>query len=359
MMNAKIIIAAVLAGLIACSDSTPPQAVEKTIPDLETVEVTETAVETETTFDGVIEAINQATVSAQTSGRVTELPFDVGDYVEKGQVIARFTDAEQRARLDSVEAAVAVARAQFEDAQTQYDRIVEIYEKGLVARAEYDHAKTQLKTARANLDAAESSLREARESVEHTVVKAPYSGIVLSREVDVGEMVAPGTQLLSGLSLEQLRAVVEIPQQHIGPLRLHKKARVLLPDGSYVEGNDIRIPPGADASTHTFRVLVNLSVEDQEIFPGTLVKVAFVSGTEERLLVPASAVARRGEVTAVYVVGPENSIEFRYVRLGSMTPDSQFPVLSGLSAGERIAFDPVAAAKAYRNRYERKEQGEE
>lgn len=342
--------------LAACSDSTPPVRVDNPAPALEMLEVARMEVETEIAFDGVIEAINRATVSAQTSGRVTELPFDVGDYVEKGDVIARFTDAEQRARLDSAQAAVQLAQVQFEDAETQYNRIVDIYEKGLVARAEYDHAKTQYRSARANLDAAESNLREAGESVEHTVVRAPYSGIVVSREVDVGEMVAPGTQLMSGLSLENLRAVVEIPQQHIGPLRLHKKARVVFSDGGFVEGAELRIPPGADANTHTFRVLVTLPPGEYEVFPGTLVKVAFVSGVEERLLVPADAIAQRGEVTGVYVVKPDNTIEFRYLRLGPVTPAKQRPVLAGLSAGERIALDPVAAAKAYRQQYAQAEQ---
>src|SRR5690606_633575 len=144
--------------LVGCSDSTSPAKSEKPVPALELLEVARMEVETEIAFDGVIEAINQATVSAQTSGRVTELPFDVGDYVEKGDVIARFTCAEHRARLDSARAAVRLAQVQFDDAETQYNRIVDIYEKGLVARAEYDHAKTQYKSARANLDAMQSNL---------------------------------------------------------------------------------------------------------------------------------------------------------------------------------------------------------
>ena len=112
------------------------------------------------------------------------------------------------------------------------------------------------------------------------MIRAPYSGIVVKRNVEVGETVTVGRALMTGLSLEHLRAVVEIPQQHIGPLRQHRKARVILPGGRSVPATELRIPPSADPDTHTFRVLVTLPEGDYGVFPGSLVKVAFVSGEE-------------------------------------------------------------------------------
>jgi RND family efflux transporter MFP subunit len=300
----------------------------------------------ETAFDGMIEAMNQATVAAQTAGRVVELPYDVGDYVRKDAVIVRFTTTEQRARTSSAEAALAEAKARLLEAQQAFDRIRDLYQRSLVAKAQFDKAAADLDSARARRDSAQAALDEARQGLAYTVIRAPYSGIVVARHVQVGETVQPGRVLMTGLSLEHLRVAVDVPQQHIGPLRKERQARVILPDGSSLEAAELRIPPSADPATHSFRVLMVLPQGEHGVFPGTLVKVAFVSGEDERLLIPAQAVVRRGEVTGAYVM--DGGIQFRYLRVGTPVRDGRIPVLAGLSAGERVALDPVAAAIAYK-----------
>ena len=322
-----------LSSLSACSDKPSSHAVDTPLPPLETLTLAQAVVATEVKFDGVIEAINQATVSAQTSGRVVELPVDVGDFVKKGDLIVRFTDIEQKARA-------AGAQAKFAEAQAQYARMQDMLAKKLIAKADADKAESAFKSA-------EASLKEANEGAANTAIYAPYAGIVVSRLIKLGETVAPGTPLLTGLSLEQLRAQVDIPQEHIGPVRKFKKARVLLADGRVLETSDLRIPPSADLQTHSFKVLVNLPKGDHSLFPGTLVKIAFVSGETQSLLVPAGAVAQRGEVNAVYVIN-DKSIDLRLVRLGSLTSDNRYPVLAGLAAGDKIVLDPIAGASAYK-----------
>jgi RND family efflux transporter MFP subunit len=302
----------------------------------------------ETAFDGAIEALNQSTVAAQTTGRVVELPYDVGDYVEKGAVIVRFTATEQRARLQALDASAAEARARLSEAQLAYDRARDVYAKKLIAKAQFDKAQADLDAARARAEATRAQLAEAREGLGYTTIVAPYGGIVVARHVQLGETVAPGKPIMTGLSLEHLRVVVEIPQQQIGPLRRHRKARVILPDGQSVAAAELRIPPAADPSTHTFRVLVTLPPGEHGVFPGTLVKVAFVSGEEERVLIPPESIVRRGEVTGVYVVGADGRIGLRYLRVGTAAADGRVPVLAGLAAGERIATDPIAAGIAYK-----------
>lgn len=331
-----------------CSDPAQPGAgPEGAATGLATVVVQPARVARETAFDGAVEALNQSTVAAQTSGRVVELPYDVGDHVEKGAVIVRFTATEQRARLRALDASAAESQARLSEAQLAYDRTRDIYAKKLVAKAQFDKAQADLDAARARAESSRAQLAEAREGVGYTTIVAPYAGIVVARHVQLGETVAPGRPIMTGLSLEHLRVVVDIPQQHIGPLRRHRKARVLLPDGRSVVASALRIPPAADPATHSFRVLVELPTDDHGVFPGTLVKVAFVSGEEERLLLPERAVVRRGELTAAYVVEAGGRVGLRYLRLGSPTADG-VPVLAGLAAGDRVATDPIAAGIAYR-----------
>jgi RND family efflux transporter MFP subunit len=198
------------------------------------------------------------------------------------------------------------------------------------------------------VEAAKAALSEATQAAGYAEVYAPFSGIVVSKLVELGETVSVGTPLMSGLSLHGLRAVVNVPQEHMAALREHRKARVILADGSSLSATDLRLPPNADPSTHTFKVLANLPDEEHGLFPGTLVKIAFVSGKQQQLLLPASALVHRGEVTGSYILDNDKHLSFRYVRVGSLTPAGNFPVLSGIDAGERVAIDPIAASRAYR-----------
>lgn len=320
--------------LSACSKNSPSPAAQKKIPELASFQLRLQTTAQEVKYDGVIEAINQATVSAQTSGRIVEIPVDVGDYVAKGDLIIRFTDTEQKARAAS-------AKAQFAEAQAQFTRMQEMLAKKLIAKADFDKSEAAFKSAEANL-------REAEQNLAYTVINAPYAGIVVSRAVNVGETVAPGKALMTGLSLEQLRAQVDIPQQHIGPVRKYKKALVYLADGKMLEASDLRIPPSADPQTHSFKVLVNLPEGDHQLFPGTFVKIGFVIGEQEQLLIPASAISKRGEVSGIYVL-KENALEFRQLNLGSLTSNQTYPILAGASAGEKVAADPIAAANVYKS----------
>lgn len=331
-----------------CSEAPAPPAVAAAAePQAATLVVELTRAESETRFDGVVEAVNQATVAAQTGGRVVELPFDVGDYVKQGAVIVRLTGTEQQAQAGGATATLTEARARLADARAQHERVANLFSQGVVAKAALDRAKADLDSAAARAEAARNTLVQAREQAGYTVVRAPYSGIVVKRHVEVGETVGLGRPLMTGLSLEHLRVVVEVSQQHIGPLRSHKKARVILPDGRSVAASELRIPPSADPATHSFRVLVTLPPGDYGAFPGTLVKVAFVSGEQEQLLVPATALLRRGEVTGVYVLA-DGRASLRYVRVGSPGADGKVPLLAGLRAGETILADAVGGGPIYK-----------
>lgn len=278
-------------------------------------------------FDAVIEAVNKSTVSAQISGRVVEVNFDVDDYVPKGAVLLRLRGTEQRAALKAAEARHAEAQAEFERAK-------ELLARQLLSRSDYDRVEAALKGAAA-------AVEQAREQSEHSVVRAPYSGIVVERHIEPGETASPGRPLMTGISLEALRATASVPQSHIAAVRALSRARVILFGDRSVEGATLTISPYADPASHTFKVRVDLpGVEG--LYPGMFAKVAFATGEGRRLLVPARSIAYRSEVTALYVVRPDGAIAFRQVRLGDRFGD-EVEVLAGLSEGERIALDPIKA----------------
>ena len=299
-------------------------------------------------LDGVVDAVSRTTVSAQTKGQVDEILFDVDDFVEKGEVIVRLRDTEQQAEASRTQAALKEARARLQEARDNFARIKDIYEKDLVSESELDKARAELDSARARVEAAEASLAKAREQLDYTQVRAPYSGIVTERHAEPGETAQPGQPLMTGLSLEKLRVNVDVPQSLIGSVRESGRAQVLLPEKGGVQAEKLTVFPYADPGSNTFRVRLELPQGTAGLFPGMFVKTAFELGTERVMLIPARSVVYRSEVTAVYVVDEDGTIGFRHVRVGRRTGEGMIEVLAGLEEGERVALDPIAAGTRLR-----------
>ncbi len=297
------------------------------------------------TFDGVVEAVNQSTVSAQISGQIVSIYFDVDDYVEAGEVLLRFRDTEQRAAVEAARASLREAEARAEQAEAEYRRVQEVYRKKVVSKSVLDKAKADHDSAQAQLRAARARLRQAEEQLEHTVVRAPYSGIVVQRHVEVGEVANRGQPLMTGLSLEKLRVVVHLPQTLMPVVRANAAVTMVLNHGERIplDRAEMVIFPYADPRSHTIRVRIELPEKIALLYPGMHVGMAFETGAVERFLIPQGAVVRRSEVTAVYVVREDGAVVFRQVRLGLPRGGDRIEVLAGLEAGERVALDPIAA----------------
>lgn len=281
--------------------------------------------------DASFEAVHQATVSAQVSGRITDITVDVDDFVQKGTVIIRLRGKEQ-------EAAYNAAKARFDEAEKEYKRVTDIFQRGLVAKAALDAAEAKFKSAKA-------ALAQASESLENTQIRAPYSGIVTKRYVQVGEMATVGKPLIAGLSMEKLRAVVELPQSLIYAVRQRKKAWVLVgKDGqTRLAAESLQISSSSDPQTHTFTVKLNLPSGDHGVYPGMSTKALFMVGEEQQLAIPKVAVARRSEVTGVYLK-TATGLQFTQIRLGDEVDANLIAIQAGLKAGDEVVLDPVQAA---------------
>jgi RND family efflux transporter MFP subunit len=307
---------------------------------LATVAVAYETAPRERVWDGTIEAVNRATVSAQTSGRVAAIYYDVDNFVPAGAPIMKFTDVEQRAALNSARAALQEAEARATQADAEFKRVSAMFDNGTVAKARFEQAKANNDAAKARLASATAGVKHAEEQLEYTIVRAPYAGIVSQRHVEVGEVVRPGAPLMSGLSLEHLRVVVDVPQSMLEPIRRIGKANVYVDDRA-IPAESLTFFPVADQASNTFRVRATLPAASATLYPGTFVKVGFVVGDAQRLLIPTSAIVRRSELTAVYVVGAD-AVTLRQIRIGRRYGE-RTEVLAGLAAAESIATDPVAA----------------
>ena len=297
-------------------------------------------------LDGTIEAVNQGTVAAQTSGRVEAILYDVDDFVPAGAVIIRLRATEQRAGLLQAQAALREATAREAEVQTRYQRMAEMYDRKVVPKATLDDVAMNREAAVARLAAARAALESAKEGVAYTEVRAPYAGVVTKRFVQVGETVSPGAPLMSGISLQYLRVSVDIPQSIVEQVRRIKKGAVYV-EGRRIEATKVMVFPEAASPSSTFRARLELPENATDLYPGMFVKVGFVTGEADRMLVPARSLVERSEVTGVYIIHADGRTSLRQVRVGERFDDG-VEILSGLAAGERVALDPLAAMKELR-----------
>ncbi|MGQ9831743.1 MAG: efflux RND transporter periplasmic adaptor subunit [Thermochromatium sp.] len=318
-------------------------------------------------LDGTVEAVKRSTVSAQTQGQIQEILYDVDDFVEKGALLARIKDTEHRARVSQATADLKAASARLRQTQDEYDRILGLYRTKNVSESAMDKARADLDSAKAELEAATARLEAAQEQLAYTEIRAPYSGIVIQRHVELGEIAAPGTPIMSGIALDDLRVTVDMPQSLMPAVRGRpagaRRAWIYLPDGTRVESSRLTLFPFADPDSNTFRVRVELppstDAYKQMLFPGMYVKAGFVIGERSELVVPRSSVVQRSEVTGIYVVDKGDRIRFRQIRLGRALEDA-YVVLAGLSEGEQVALDPIAAGarlKAQRSMHHAPDEG--
>ena len=313
--------------------------------DLETASVEYVTVPDEIRLEGVVEAVNQATVSAQTSGRVDEIRFDIDDFVPKGEVIVRLADVEQQARLARAKGGLQEVQARYDNAAIDLRRKQTLLEREAGSQAAVDAANAEFKASKAALAAARAQLAESAEQLDQTLIRSPYSGIVVERHVEAGELVQPGSPLMTGLSLDSLRVTAQVPESLVGALRSNQSASVILPGtaGGRVAANKLTLSPRADAMTHTFEMRLQLPSLDEPLYPGMSVKVAVTTSEAARLLLPVQAMVYRSEVAGVYVVD-ERGVHFRQVRPGRRYFGDRQEVLAGVAAGEQVALDPVRAA---------------
>ena len=343
----RLTILAVVGLLAACGEAPAPKPVAQAAVQVRTAVVEIRDVELTTSAEAVIEAVRQSTVSAQIAGRVVELNFDVGDFVKKGQVIARIDErAVTQAEAASV-AQVREAQAALGNARAQYERSKQLLAQKFISQAALDQAEATYKAAQARVTALLAGAGAASTERSFATLAAPYSGVVSARHVELGEMATPGRPIMTGFDPSTLRVVAVVPQGQVAAIRAIGRAKIEVPSlGRWVEVTRMTIVPSADPRTHTTQVRLELPAEVRGVYPGVYARAHFVTGGAPRLLVPRAAVLKRSEVTAVYVVNEEGRARLRQVRLGAAGDETAVEVLAGLQPGERVALEPVKAGMA-------------
>ena len=336
-----LVMASLLSGLAACGGS-PTGSVKPAATDIATLTVAAGAASGGVAWDGVVQAVEQAVLSAQTAGRVTALTADVDQHVAAGAVLLRITSEEQAAAVQMARAQVQSAEAQQVDAKNRFGRASELIGRQLISKDDFDRVKSANDATAAAVEAARAQLAQAQQQLAYTSVRAPYAATVASRSVELGETVAPGQPLFTLYAPGALRIEVQVPQSDAQAIRAKPAAAVTLADGREVTGARVIVFPSADPQAHSNAVRVMLPSLSPQPQPGQTAKVRFAAASGPAgTWLPASVVINRGELSGAYVVSAEGVV-LRQLRLGNRRAD-RIEVLAGLDPGERVAVDPVAA----------------
>ena len=298
------------------------------------------------TAEGVVEAVKQATLGAQVAGRIVELNVKAGDTVRAGQVLARIDARTADQAVAASLSQVAEAEANLANARRKHERNRDLLAQKFVSQAAVDQSEAEYKAAQAQLAAVKANAGQAVAAQSFNTITAPYAGVVGATHALVGDMAQPGRPLIMVFDPRELRVTATLPQAGLATLKLALPVQVEIASlGRTLTATKVTVIPMADARTHTTPIRLDLPAAEG-LLPGQFARARFVTGTTPALAIPATAVLRRGEVTAVYVIDREGRAQLRQIRTGEALGDGQVEVLSGLNDGERIAQNPVQAGMA-------------
>ncbi len=327
--------------LLAACGADPETAAPAPATSLATLRVADPSVGGERRWDGVVEAVQRAELTAQTQGRVAAVLVDVDDRVAAGQELLRLDAVEQTANLRAAQAQLRAASAAVQEADANFRRFQALGDKQYVSRAQLDQVRAARDSATAARDAAAEQARQSAQVAGYAVVRAPYAGVVAARNVEPGESVTTGQSLLTVLAPGELRVEVRVPEADGDAIRRVGKAVVLTDDGQRIAASRVIVAPAADPDTHSS--LVRLLLGDPALRPGMAVTAVFPVAGNAQLWLPASALVQRGEVNGFYVL-VDGQPQLRQVRIGERRGD-RVDVVSGVVPGEQLVLDPVAAAQ--------------
>jgi RND family efflux transporter MFP subunit len=272
------------------------------------------------TATGYTVAEKRAAVGAKIVGRIVELRVGEGDPVKAGDVIAVLDSEDLAADLSRAEASLAEAEATLADAEREAKRQAELYARDLTAEAVRDRAATQRDVAAAKVNTARADVVAAQANLAYTVIRAPISGIVIEKNVEVGEMVAPGgftSQQSTGsivriADLQSLEVEADINESYIARVKPGQPAsiRVDAVPGVEFRGKLRQIVPTADRQRAVVEVKVTIEDKDERLVPDMSCSVTFLDAgvspeslsAKPKILVPPSAVVDPGSTPAVFVV---------------------------------------------------------
>jgi len=291
---------------------------------------------------GAIEPAVRVSPGTKIMGRIESVTVREGDLVSRGQILARIEKRDLDAAVTTAVAAVAMAEANMANAHSQYGRMVDLHRKGSVTDKNLEDATAGFRVAEAAVEQARANLSAAEVTRTYAEIRSPINGFVVRKMAEAGDIASPGRSLFTLEDLAMVKVVLRVPESELVGLSVGSPIRVEVEVLQRTwEAKITRIIPAADPAGRTYDVQVDLPNPEGSLWSGMFARGSFERGVRSVLLVPESAVVRRGQLDGLFIVGGDAVARLRWIRPGQVA-DGKVEIISGLSAGERFLLSPPA-----------------
>jgi RND family efflux transporter MFP subunit len=303
---------------------------------------------------GTLRARKTNLLSPKVTGNVDAVLVDIGDRVEAGQVVILLDRTsfelavnQANAAYQSAEAAVAQAGSQLDQAQKEYRRATRLLAEKVIPQSRFDAAEATYNTAREALSAIKgkysqslAALETSREHLKNARIRSSITGVVVERNVEVGQSVAPGVQVLRILDQSRMKGDFELPEKDFGRITVGNSAVVTVDayQGQNFPGKVTVINPMVDQRVRTFRVRIEASNPSGKLVDGMFARVRLLTGRKTALAVPRDTLNRLpGSGTFYVFIVKGNKVVKRTIKTGKVV-DQYAEVLEGLTKGEKVVI---------------------
>ncbi len=341
-VSVGLLLSSVALGVAACSGGTEttaasataaPAGVQLARENVVTAAVSE--ISTGPLVSGELTPAREATVRAQVGGSLVALSIDRGQTVQAGAEVARVASRDLEAAFASAQSAVASAESMLTVAKTEAQRTEALVKGGALAPRDLEQAKSAVTNAEAQVAAAGARQRSVWQQLDDTSVKAPFSGVVSTRPSSIGDVVAPGTEILTIIDLSSLRLEALVPSAQIQSVRPGAKVRFTIRGvaGEFVGAVD-RVNPVADPITRQISIFVSIPNTGGRLIAGLFAEGRVETATHRGVVVPLSAVDESGLAPSATVVR-DGKADVRTVKLGVRQAETErVEILEGVAAGD-------------------------
>jgi len=322
----------------AKADATP--AVSKRVVRVNTTTVALSPFEEIIPITGVVDAPNDASLSAQSAGTITSL-VQVGTTISKGEVIARLDDRLMMAALEQSKANLTSAKASADFAEDTFRRQEPLYADSIISAIEFENARTQLNQARAFLAQAEATVSQVEQQLENTFVRAPFSGTVEERFVETGEQVVPGSPIVRIVDTRHLKIRAGVPEKYSSDIKVGSPVSISFKSygGDLLRSGVSFVGSVINPKNRTFTIEVDIKNDGKTLKPEMIADVLVTRRQlTDQIVLPQTAILIDENGSSVYVVdrsGGETGTELRPIELGPSY--GGFTVIStGLDVGHEV-----------------------
>ncbi|MCZ2298538.1 MAG: efflux RND transporter periplasmic adaptor subunit [Chitinophagales bacterium] len=291
-------------------------------------------------FSGRVEASQSATISTRVMGVITMLKVNVGEHVSKGQLLVSINSDEIRAKKAQTEAMIAEAEAAYKNAQKDVERFTNLYKQQSCTAKELDNVMLQYNSIKAKLDGAKQMRNEVNAMLNYTNLTAPFSGIITQKMASAGSMASPGMPLLTIEQAGTLQINASVPESEITEIKVGKQVDVNVKSANKnFKGVVALINTSSQFTGGLYNIKISIPEADKKsLLSGMYADVYLSTSTPKEdnskaILIPASSIEYKNELTGIYTVGSNHTALLRWVRLGKKVGD-KVEILSGLNKDE-------------------------